>query len=93
MAMERGTLFFVRPMPPKGGGGIPAVRTFRQWVLTVRACTVFFWRCAAASKPVLLGLGCGSCSYLQKKFCCFVIYTYNTAKKTVILEKAVAALL
>ena len=23
-AMERGTLFFVRPMPPKGGGGIPA---------------------------------------------------------------------
>ncbi len=25
MAMERGTLFFVRPMLPKGGGGIPAV--------------------------------------------------------------------
>ena len=56
---------------PKGGGGIPAVRTFRQWVLTVRACTVFFWRCAAASKPVLLGLGCGSCSYIQKKVLLF----------------------
>ena len=23
-AMESGTLFFVRPIPPKGGGGIPA---------------------------------------------------------------------
>ncbi len=37
MAMERGTLFFVRPMPPKGGGGIPVVLNQKHWSLTVRA--------------------------------------------------------
>jgi len=36
-AMEKGTLFFVRPSPPQGEVGLPAVLTFRPWPLTVRA--------------------------------------------------------
>ena len=34
---EKWNAFFVRPMPPKGGGGIPAVLAFGLWPLTVKA--------------------------------------------------------
>ena len=36
-AMERGTLFFVRPSPPQGVVGLPTVRTYYLQALTVRA--------------------------------------------------------
>ncbi len=37
MAMESGTLFFVRPSPPQGEVGLPAVPTYKHWPLTIRA--------------------------------------------------------